>query len=139
MGNHYPFRSCGRATGVVNGEQIRFSNGNRTVLGALFCNQCFVIKPAVFAVAECNIVFDVWQFLPDAIYRVDVVRVHTNSFCSTVIYNVIKIFWQQPVVDRHQYRTNLRHSVIPLKMRVCIRRYISDPIPLLDTKLLQRC
>src|SRR5262249_45405394 len=51
---------------------------------------------------------------------------------------VTKVVCDQPEIDWHQDRTDLRHRVEGLQLRVRVRRDVSDAIALRDAKLLKR-
>ena len=52
--------------------------------------------------------------------------------------HVREVIRRQPVIQRHQHRSDLGHGVKRLELRVCIRRDIDDTVSRLHTEVLER-
>ena len=62
----------------------------------------------------------------------------TDDRRPAMIDDVLKIFRQQPIIDRDQHRADLRYSVERFQMRMRVWCDINDPITRSDTDALKR-
>ena len=68
--------------------------------------------------------------------RREVIGAGAHHLRAAVLNQVAEVVGDEPEVERHQHRADLRHRVERLELRVGVRRDVGDAIALLDA---QRC
>ena len=78
------------------------------------------------------------QPVSNAVDGLDVVGVSANDLRAAVVDDVLEIIRDQPIVDRHQDRADLRDRIVRFQVGVGVRGDVGHPIALADSEGLQR-
>ena len=97
-----------------------------------------VVDPAVARAFQRHEVLDARQSVSNAVDGLDVVGVSADDLRAAVVDDVLEVIREQPIIDRHQYRADLRDRIIRLQMGVRVRGDVGHPIALSDSEGLQR-
>ena len=135
--DHDAFRACGRAAGVVDGDQIVLIDLNRGEGRRFRLYQAFVIKPAILGSLQRHEPLDSKQSGSDALDGVEIVAVHAEDAGAAVVDDIDEVFRGQTVIDGNEHGADLRHGIKRLKLRMGIRSDIGHAVPSLDSHLLQ--
>ena len=138
MGDHHALGPRRRAAGVIDGQQVGFGDFDRRVIGRMRRQGRLVIGPALARPFQRHEMLDAGQPVPDAVDRLEIIRVGADHRRPAMVDDVLEILRQQPVVDRHQHRADLRHRVVAFQMGMRVRRDIGDPVALAHAHSLQR-
>ncbi len=80
---------------------------------------------------------DVLQIGANRVDRRKVIGAGAHHLRAAVLNQVTEVVRDQPEIDRHEHRADLRHGVERLELRVRVRRDVGDAIALPDAKPLQ--
>ena len=138
VGDHHALRPCRRSARVVDGQEIGLGDFDFAEAGRMRPKRRFVIDPAVTRAFQRHEVFDASQSVANAVDGLDVVSVSAYDLRPAVVDDVLEVIWEQPIVDRHQYRADLRNRVICLQVGVRVRGDVGDSIALSDSEGLER-
>ena len=138
MGDHHAFGPRGRAAGVIERKQIALPNFRPREVRRRGRERCFVIQPPGFAAFQRDEVLDVRHLPPDAIHRLEIIRVRAHHARAAVVDDVGEVVGGQAVVDRHDDRADLRHGIEGFELRVRVRRDVGHAIALAHAEPLQR-
>ncbi len=136
--DHHALGPRCRSARVVDRQQVALAYRCRLEIGRRGVHHPLVFDPPRARPLERHEMLNPFQLAADAVYRPEIVRVRTNDARPRVIDDEGEIIRCQAVVDRYQHRTDLRHCIKRLQLRVRIRRNVDDPVALLHAECLQR-
>ena len=143
MGEHHTLRARRGARGVVDRSDVVLVLIDRRRAGAgLRRDQLVPVPPAGRGLRTCRrIGYDPVLHLGEAgahfVHELRVLVVHEHRLHARVVDDVFVVGGDQPVVERHQDRADLRHGVEALQKVVRVRAEDTDPVALLHAQLEQ--
>ena len=139
VGDHDALRFGGGAARVVDGEQIGLCDLGSCEIRLGGSERSFVLRPPFAApgAAQADEVLDAAKLIAHPFDRIHIIRVHTQHLRPRVRGDVDEVIRRQPVVDRHQDRTDLRHRIERLELLVSVGSDVGHAVAPAHTQRLQ--